>query len=748
MTTHKNIFGRLLRIGAVFLVAGHSFFTLALPQSVKAYSGAGAGTAQNPYRITTCAELQSISDDLSASYALSNDIDCSGSATWNSGAGFAPIASFSGSLDGRNFTIDGLTTQRSGASGGLFSSTSNATLKNIKFTNLSATFTSGSIQGGLIGTMNGGTLDHVAVSGTVVGTGSVAGVVSAVNSASINATSFTGNVTNSGAWTAGLVAQLGNSEITNSFVNGTVRGGNSGGGLVGSAYSTTEPTGISNSYTTGTYWDDNYKSAFLGFSATYSGTNSVTLANNFTTMRPTGDGTNPSGNALLARDDSASGVAVTLTNNYFDATRVGSSTYCVSATLVSGCTAVNTDGNADHYFWGSLSAGPLGSWDFVNTWNTYDNLPYLRDGALSSIDSLAAPSAPRNLVATPTVNGSALNWDLPENNGGSPITGWSVQYRVHGDTDWTNLTNNLTGSNQGLGIGGGPMAVGVHMDFRVAAKNSIGTGDYIEVLDVLIGDVPMAPQNFTAINNITSLGGTWEAPAYEGSTPVDHYQFAYSAAGQNSWSSYDVNGLSAGINGVQSGNYDVRVRAVNQNGASEWSYVYSFYVGLEDLTISTCEELQGMQDLPTANYTLSNDIDCAETETWNDGEGFIPIEDFSGSIDGNNHTISNLHINRDQWGQALIKYTNEEANVTISNLTISNANITALGEGSVLLAYPYRTEVSNVHIVDGSVTGDYTNGGMFAYAEAYSDDVISVSDSSVDVTLQGKDYVAGNNRGG
>lgn len=207
MTMHKNIFGKLLRIGAVFLVAGHSFFTLALPQSVKAYSGAGAGTAQNPYRITTCSELQSIGGDTSATYALSNNIDCSDTVSWNSGTGFAAISSFSGTLDGRNFTIDGFTVHKAGDNsnnGGLFTSTNGATLRNLKFTNFNVAYTSGSTQGGLIGTMTNGSLDHVSISGSVVGTGSVGGVAAAVHSATVNATSFTGNVTNSGAWTVRL----------------------------------------------------------------------------------------------------------------------------------------------------------------------------------------------------------------------------------------------------------------------------------------------------------------------------------------------------------------------------------------------------------------------------------------------------------------------------------------------------------------------------------------------------------------
>ena len=66
---------------------------------------AGSGTAGDPYIVTTPAELQAISSDLDAYYALGNDIDLSG-VTWT------PIGStstpFIGSFDGRNYTISNL----------------------------------------------------------------------------------------------------------------------------------------------------------------------------------------------------------------------------------------------------------------------------------------------------------------------------------------------------------------------------------------------------------------------------------------------------------------------------------------------------------------------------------------------------------------------------------------------------------------------------------------------------------------
>lgn len=46
---------------------------------------------------------------------------------------------------------------------------------------------------------------------------------------------------------------------------------------------------------------------------------------------------------------------------------------------------------------------------------------------------------------------------------------------------------------------------------------------------------------------------------------------------------------------------------------------------LDPYIITTVEELQQMQEAPTACYKLGNNIDASDTINWNDGAGFIPI---------------------------------------------------------------------------------------------------------------------------
>lgn len=77
----------------------------------------------------------------------------------------------------------------------------------------------------------------------------------------------------------------------------------------------------------------------------------------------------------------------------------------------------------------------------------------------------------------------------------------------------------------------------------------------------------------------------------------------------------------------------------------------------ESIPISTCLELQNINNNLSADYVLMNDIKCGSnapdgnnTNTWNGGAGFMPIGNwdtpFTGSLWGNNKVITGLHINR------------------------------------------------------------------------------------------------------
>lgn len=77
---------------------------------------AGNGTEASPYQISDAADLQYIAYDSDAHYEVVADINATETAEWNGGQGFESADEFSGSLDGNDHTIWGLTASDAGSS--------------------------------------------------------------------------------------------------------------------------------------------------------------------------------------------------------------------------------------------------------------------------------------------------------------------------------------------------------------------------------------------------------------------------------------------------------------------------------------------------------------------------------------------------------------------------------------------------------------------------------------------------------
>jgi len=110
------------------------------PQAVMAMSG--SGTSGDPWVVMNVTDLQAIGTGsylLSHYYELGQDIDASATVGWNGGSGFVPLGSFTGHFDGNGYTISELYMYWVSAASatlniGLFTSLSNATVKNLRIT--------------------------------------------------------------------------------------------------------------------------------------------------------------------------------------------------------------------------------------------------------------------------------------------------------------------------------------------------------------------------------------------------------------------------------------------------------------------------------------------------------------------------------------------------------------------------------------------------------------------------------------
>ena len=172
--------------------------------------------------------------------------------------------------------------------------------------------------------------------------------------------------------------------------------------------------------------------------------------------------------------------------------------------------------------------------------------------------------------------------------------------------------------------------------------------------------------------------------------------------------------------------------------------------------ISNASELQAIEDDLTANYTLVSDIDATNTSQWNGGLGFDPLggvddklntpgSSFSGTFDGNGHTITGLTIarpNEDFTG--LFGNTSRESvimSVTLTRISVTgNENL-----GGVVGSHNGGT-IKNVS-VNGTVTGKTAESNSRAEQvggiAGSSAEGSVIKDVSASVTVTGTRFVGG-----
>lgn len=207
-------------------------------------SAGGSGTPEDPYQITTWAELQEVNDNLTASYILMNDLgsgdtgyDTYASSSANGGAGWIPLgdnsARFTGTFDGQNYTISDLYINRPSTDYiGLFGFGYSVSISNLGIigVNISGDQYTGSLFGYLDSTSS--IIDNVFAIGNIIGkTGGYTGGLIGRNYATIT-NSYT-NINGSGyGYVGGFIARnLG--DVTKSFAFGYLNGIVSDGGFIG-----------------------------------------------------------------------------------------------------------------------------------------------------------------------------------------------------------------------------------------------------------------------------------------------------------------------------------------------------------------------------------------------------------------------------------------------------------------------------------------------------------------------------------
>lgn len=141
--------------------------------------------------------------------------------------------------------------------------------------------------------------------------------------------------------------------------------------------------------------------------------------------------------------------------------------------------------------------------------------------------STSEPSAPQTPTATPGDASATLTWQAPLDNGGLPVTGYTVTASPGGATcttvvgaDADPLTCTLTGLTNGLAY-----------TFDVVARNALGTSPVATSAQVTPSAPPQPPTSVTALPRDTAALVSWLAPADSGGIPVASYTVSATPGG-------------------------------------------------------------------------------------------------------------------------------------------------------------------------------------------------------------------------
>lgn len=434
------------------------------PKKVEAFSGSGAGTAGDPFQITTCAQLQEISDDLDASYRLENNIACTaatseGGSLWNSGAGFAPIGSltegsqFTGTLNGNSFKVTGLFISRAATNYvGLFGAVYvGGTVSNIGLED--ADITGNGLTGGLAG-QNVGTITGSYTTGTVTGNGTmVGGLVGASTSGSITNSYSTVSVNSTADDVGGLVGRN-LAQLTKSYASGTVNGNNNVGGLVGNNNSGT----IANSYAKGTVTGSDTVGGLVGMSFNFG-----SITNSYSTGAVTGT-TNVGG---FAGNDTS-----TVSNSFWDNQTSG------QTTSDGGTGKTTAQMKVVATFTDTATTGLSEAWDFVNNPNNdagNDDVWNISSANNSGYPFLswqtfpASTPTPTPAVSSSSTSSSSSSPSAPSCTASKPIGIPDLfQIDVQSTTAklyFTTLRNNISGYTLAYGFREGEERFGANISY-------------------------------------------------------------------------------------------------------------------------------------------------------------------------------------------------------------------------------------------------------------------------------------------
>ena len=179
------------------------------------------------------------------------------------------------------------------------------------------------------------------------------------------------------------------------------------------------------------------------------------------------------------------------------------------------------------------------------------------------------PSAPLNLgIKEKTVDSATLEWEAPENDGGSVISFYQIEIKESTKKSWKTVCNNC--SRRSYRVGG--LVQGLIYFFRVRGVNEYGEGLPCDTTEGFRASETAGPVGRLAIKAVTDDSVTleWSKAESDGGAKVTAYQVEYKMiiGNDTAWKTAEpVKEMTIKLTKLVTGKeYNIRVKAINENG--------------------------------------------------------------------------------------------------------------------------------------------------------------------------------------
>jgi hypothetical protein len=249
-------------------------------------------------------------------------------------------------------------------------------------------------------------------------------------------------------------------------------------------------------------------------------------------------------------------------------------------------------------------------------------------GPATPAPAATVPDPPTAVTASVGDSSVALSWAVPDDDGGSALTGYVVQYSSDGGVTWTTDTADCTSTATSCTVTG--LTNGTSYQFNLTATNAIGSSTPASSATAVTPmAIPGPPTNVTATAGAGSATVSWTAPGDDGGSALTGYVVQYSSDGGTTWTTdtADCTGTAptCTVNGLTNGtSYLFQVAATNAVGTSTTAATAT---AVTPITVP---------DAPSGLSVVSSSGTAILNWTGVDNDGGSPVTGFEAqySIDG------------------------------------------------------------------------------------------------------------------